>query len=490
MLHVSWQVRLQKVSGCVVNNNTRGRNIIREMGEGVTVFIRRALMADPLPIPPVTTAVTVPKLRASLLDTEYALILAVLSSNFSEAADIPRSIAWLHQQLLPDHLVAAAAVGAGGAAVTAAANSIASNLPASNTAAAAGTGTSAGTSAGQDSDIELKKGVVSDFGCTNSSLLGLLCDLSTVKTTVSIEQAQLMLWNAQPQGLPPAAVGSIEFSNMWVAVNITQAGSMLLSLSIPSVCARDLRAGVPKEASLVLSTAEIGASTTAAAGLAGTGAIPLPSGCPKNRSASGGGAADASSCEQSGSCSSSSGPASSLLPSLLTLEYRQVKGLDPEPVSALQVRLQRPTLVLDVGFIMKVLHFVAPTAGLQGPVPRPYETREIHLGPEPYLAADHLWLSPEYRIIADAPGLSEAVYDGAGHALVLPDSVPAVEHVPLIVVGRGKTLRLKNVRIINRQAMAGVLQLGPGARLIADDQDGVTWHDADELARLRNKHGR
>jgi len=64
------------------------------------------------------------------------------------------------------------------------------------------------------------------------SLLSLLGDMPTVKTTVSIGQAQLMLWNAQPEGLPPAAVGSVEFSNLWVVLHLTQAGNMLLSLSL------------------------------------------------------------------------------------------------------------------------------------------------------------------------------------------------------------------------------------------------------------------
>jgi hypothetical protein len=231
----------------------------------------------------------------------------------------------------------------------------------------------------------------------------------------------------------------------------------------------------------VLSTAEIGATANLATSLAGTGAAPLPEACPRQQPTT---------STQQGSSSSSSSSPPSLLPSLLTLEYRVVNSIGPQPAAAMQVRLQRPTLVLDVGFIMRVLHFVAPAAGLQGPVPRPYDTRELHLGPEPYAAADHLWLSPEYRLIADAPGLSEAVYDGQGHALVLPECVPAIEHVPLIVVGRGKTLRLRNVRLINRQALAGVLLLGPGARLLAEEADGVTWHGPEELQRLRNKAGR
>jgi hypothetical protein len=228
----------------------------------------------------------------------------------------------------------------------------------------------------------------------------------------------------------------------------------------------------------VLSTAEIGATANLATSLAGTAAAPLPEACPRQQ--------PTSSTPQGSSNSIPSG----LLPSLLTLEYRVVNSIGAQPAAAMQVRLQRPTLVLDVGFIMRVLHFVAPSAGLQGPVPRPYHSRELHLGPQPYVAADHLWLSPEYRLIADAPGLTEAVYDGQGHALVLPDCVPAIEHVPLIVVGRGKTLRLRNVRVVNRQALAGVLLLGAGGRLLAEEGDGVTWHGPEELDRLRNKAGR
>lgn len=471
------QITLQKVSGCVVADGVRGRNFIREMGGGVSVCVRRPLLADPLPLPPITTAVTVPKLRASLLDTEYALILAILAGNFAEAAHLPPEIVWLQSSLLgngpagaPAAATAASGGEQGGKAQTASSSSSAPAVAAAAAAAAA---------ADDEETTEMKRQVVSDFSCTSASLLGLLCDVITTKVTVSINQAQLMLWNAQPQGLPPAAVGSVELKNLWVAVSMTQQGNMLLWLSLPSVCARDLRPGVPKEASLVLSTAEIGASTDLGGPLSGTGATALPVSCPRDRdtSSSSGG----SSCKQG---------ADAPLPSLLTLQYRAVNSLGPEPAAALQVRLQRPTLVLDVGFIMKVLHFVAPQAGLQGPVPRPYATHEVHLGPEPYSAPNHLWLSPEYRIIADAPGLREAVYDGQGHALVLPAAVPSIEHVPLIVVGRGVTLRLCNVKIINQASLAGVLSLAPGARLVAEQADGVSWHGAEEALRLRNKSGR
>jgi hypothetical protein len=82
------------------------------------------------------------------------------------------------------------------------------------------------------------------------------------------------------------------------------------------------------------------------------------------------------------------------------------------------------------------------------------------------------------------------VFDGQGHALVLPAAVPSIEHVPLIVVGRGITLRLRNVKIINQGGLAGVLSLAPGARLIAEEEDGVSLHGPEEALRLRNKSGR
>ncbi len=83
------------------------------------------------------------------------------------------------------------------------------------------------------------------------------------------------------------------------------------------------------------------------------------------------------------------------------------------------------------------------------------------------------------------------MYDGQGHALALPRAVPATERVPLVVVGRGKTLRLKNVWVANAGSLAGVLALGPGARLVAEADDGVEMDEYDlELADLGIYEGR
>jgi len=330
----------------VVEQQQQGLNIIREMGGGVSVTVRRPLLAEPLPLPPISTAVTVQKLKASLLDSEYTLILAVLATNFGEAAEVPPAIAWLHQHLLADPLAAAeaaenahaTAAGAGAAAAAPAVDSLKENVAATSAAGDAGSASDSGSAAqaaasatpaapGTTMDADLRQQVACNFTATNSSLLSLLADMPTVKTSVSIGQAQLMLWNAQPEGLPPAAVGSVEFSDLWLVLHLTQAGNMLLSLSLPNVCARDLRPGVPKEASLVLSTAEIGSAAHLGGPLSGTGAAPLPDAGLKSRST-----AQASSTD---SCSDGS----PLLPSLLTLDYRMITSGGPQPVSALQVGL-------------------------------------------------------------------------------------------------------------------------------------------------------
>jgi vacuolar protein sorting-associated protein 13A/C len=508
-------VKLSKVSGCVIAGQKRGRNVIREMGGGIFVNVLRPVLADPLPAPPLTTAVNMPRLRLSMLDTEYKLILDVLAANFLEPVNLPPELAALQEHLLDLEAATTAAAAAAPelpvqasqpAAAGAWEGSTAGEAPAGSSSAAAAPASGPAGGEQDEGTRAAQAASVQDFKTSNAALLQKLGDLCAVKTTINIGHAKLMLWNEQ-EGGPPLPLGSIEVGNMWLVISNTQKANMLLSLCLPEVCARDLRPGVPKEASLVLSTAEIG-SGAAGGALAGTGAVAMPGSTP----AVGGIAAAAAAANAGSSAGFGAGEQSQLddkqaaqhaaaaaavesglqlLPSLLTLQYRLVKSISQaELVSGLEVRLQRPTLVVDIGFILKVLQFVVPTMGETGPRPRPYETREVHLGAKPYLAPDHLWLSPEYRIIADAPGVEEFVYDGRGHALVLPAALPAMEHVPLIVVGRGKVLRLRNVRVGNRGALAACLSLGAGARLIAEEADGVRMLDNEDEMLLGKKFQR
>lgn len=278
-------------------------------------------------------------------------------------------------------------------------------------------------------------------------LLHRLADHCNLKTTVSIGNAQLQLLNHQANGRPPVPLGAVELSNLWLAYFATSKGNMFMSLSLPTIHVWDQRPGVAPEQSLVVSTAAV---TTR------------------------GSSAPASTAPPSGSHSLGDQPGvEALNPSLLSLEYRAVRSLGSRSVQAIRTRLQQPTFVVDIGFITTVLGFAVPNLSTQESLVRPFQTRELHLSSEPHVAEGPLWLSPEYRLIADKPGVERFVYDGQQHPLILAKGIPTTETVPLIVVGRGKTLQLRNVRIGNVGSLAACLSLAPGAKLLAEEEDGV-----------------
>jgi len=80
----------------------------------------------------------------------------------------------------------------------------------------------------------------------------------------------------------------------------------------------------------------------------------------------------------------------------------------------------------------------------------------------PYQADRDLWLSPESRLLADVPGVEDFVYDGQGKRLVLPQDISVDEPLPLILIGPGKTLQLKNLKLVYASSLPACLQLGPG----------------------------
>jgi hypothetical protein len=82
---------------------------------------------------------------------------------------------------------------------------------------------------------------------------------------------------------------------------------------------------------------------------------------------------------------------------------------------------------------------------------------------EEHVAAGDMWLSPASRLLADAPDQADFVYDGGGHRLVLPAGLAESEALPLILIGAGKSMLLRNVRIVNAASLGACLQLGAGA---------------------------
>ena len=79
---------------------------------------------------------------------------------------------------------------------------------------------------------------------------------------------------------------------------------------------------------------------------------------------------------------------------------------------ALRVRLQRPTITAEVGFMLAVTKFVVPTLSLDEAKPRPFRSLDVQLESGEYKADEDLWLCPESRLIADSLGVQQYTYDG------------------------------------------------------------------------------
>lgn len=101
---------------------------------------------------------------------------------------------------------------------------------------------------------------------------------------------------------------------------------------------------------------------------------------------------------------------------------------------------------------------------------------------EPHLASSDLWLSPSVRLLADRPNVTAMEYDGQGRKLVLPARSQLDELLPLIIVGPSRTLRLRNVTIINADSLPACVQLAAGGRLLTSAGDGVKLVNAGDAA--------
>ncbi len=93
-----------------------------------------------------------------------------------------------------------------------------------------------------------------------------------------------------------------------------------------------------------------------------------------------------------------------------------VLGYESDPAAASQtikLRLQRPTVTAETGFLLEVAEFFVPSLLLRRSQPIPFRSGDIRLTATPHCAQQDLWLSPQLRLLADAPGIDEFVYDGA-----------------------------------------------------------------------------
>lgn len=116
----------------------------------------------------------------------------------------------------------------------------------------------------------------------------------------------------------------------------------------------------------------------------------------------------------------------------------------------LSLTLQVPCILLDLPFFKKLVEFFAPpenaSASAQTKPGLAGWRKAVRLhSPVVHQDLDSLSLTPLRPMVADAPGIDDFTYDGNGRALHLSPSPSA--HAPLVYVGQGKRLRIKNVVI-------------------------------------------
>ena len=486
-----------------------------------------AATAELLPdasLPPIQVAVSLPRVVACVGEREYTHALAVLAENFSETLGggggggggvDPVGDLFVRRRLYDKY-------GASRRRPPPPPPAAAANKTAGSAAGAA----SSAFGDGGGSAVSARPPPL-DFRLSTRAAMALLspeADACAVQVTVSIGLAALTLLVPEVEGgavLRPLAAVAVR--DLWAGYYATSGGSMFLSLALPSATIEDARPGVLPDQRLVLSTSVAGVG-------ASSGAVGMGEAQPATPSA-----ASASSAEapwapaQMTQHPQSAGEGGAPNPSLLVVEFRSIAAAATAATAAaaaaspgstaaakprlpsigIRIRVQQPQMVLDLLLLQRLINFAAGGPVLQGAVPRAFDGRDVHVplghpGPHsPYTArggAD-LWLCPEVRLLADAPaalataGKSSSsigsgggngsgdsssggqprvhVYDGGGGRLVLPPGLAAAEALPLVVVGAGRTLVLRNVRVINAASLPACLQLGPGAKLVAREEDGV-----------------
>ena len=126
---------------------------------------------------------------------------------------------------------------------------------------------------------------------------------------------------------------------------------------------------------------------------------------------------------------------------------------------AIVIRLQRPRLLVVVDFLLAIGQFFVPSLGnaaLESDPENPQNDAEvvddhIRLATSLYQQEDDtVVLSSGRQLIVEAYDVDEFIYDGCGKTLILDakdDEIGPVFWEPFIVIGCGKKLRFKNVRI-------------------------------------------
>eukprot|EP00850_Spirogloea_muscicola_P018627 SM000173S02996 [mRNA] locus=s173:28246:52241:- [translate_table: standard] len=270
---------------------------------------------------------------------------------------------------------------------------------------------------------------------------------TSMRVVVNVMQADLELYLDIER---EALLARMQVKGLWVEYRTTSAGEMGVLLTIPTLSVEDMRAGTKPEMRLMM------------------GSITETDRWP-------GAAALKQSREE--------GNAELCCP--LTMVVMDVRF---KPTSqAVVIRIQRPRVLVVLDFLLAVGEFFVPSLGLVGGGRGGSSAADPLTGPNGHIqltGARHNqqkgieWLSPDRQLVADAPDVDSYEYDGQGDTLQLLEHsdgpvLSSAPSSPLIVVGHGKTLRFRNIRILGGAHLWASVKLGSNSRYMALREDNV-----------------
>lgn len=139
---------------------------------------------------------------------------------------------------------------------------------------------------------------------------------------------------------------------------------------------------------------------------------------------------------------------------MLILDYRWRSSFQ-----SVVLRIQQPRVLVVIDFLLALVEYFVPSLGsitgreeTMNPKNDPLiNSDDIILSGSVHVQRDQIvHLSPRRQLIIDGCVSSEFIYDGAGGTLSLNEQVNIKEQSymgPIIIIGRGKRLRFKNVKI-------------------------------------------
>ncbi|KAG9446693.1 hypothetical protein H6P81_012821 [Aristolochia fimbriata] len=167
---------------------------------------------------------------------------------------------------------------------------------------------------------------------------------------------------------------------------------------------------------------------------------------------------------------------------MLLLDYRARSNSQ-----SLVIRLQQPRVLVVLDFLLALCEYFVPSLGsitgreeMLDPENDPVTSNSnLVLSVPMYLQKeDVVHLSPSQQLIVDGFCFDEFIYDGCGGTICLSDEFDFKETSssstqPIIIIGRGKKLRFKNVKIENGGLLRNCTYLGNDSSYSVLAEDGV-----------------